>query len=307
MMSFANEGSDWLNTEDASTDKKADTLSSTDSFKSLVSQIDTLPPLSDSAQKILAMYAQDDDDIDLRKLARFIEQDTALTANILAMINDPRLGFSNKIRSVSQAITLFGTKIVKGFVLSFAMKEHLSPSMSAYGLSNTHFNDMCQLQSALLFQWYMGVDIKRAQILVPLALIMEMGKVVFAQEMAQSDYGRLFTEEILFSKSMKETEYKYSDTTSYYIGGLLFEHWNFSHKYIDLMKSLDFDDLGLDVDPIDLSVLEVIRLAVNVRGFLTKTNLEKACELLRELEMDEAGFMKAALRIKNAYEDAKKG
>lgn len=307
MMSFANEGSDWLNTEDASTDKKADTLSSTDSFKSLVSQIDTLPPLSDSAQKILAMYAQDDDDIDLRKLARIIEQDTALTANILAMINDPKLGFSNKIRSVSQAITLFGTKIVKGFVLSFAMKEHLSPSMSAYGLSNTHFNDMCQLQSALLFQWYMGVDIKRAQILVPLALIMEMGKVVFAQEMAQSDYGRLFTEEILFSKSMKETEYKYSDTTSYYIGGLLFEHWNFSHKYIDLMKSLDFDDLGLDVDPIDLSVLEVIRLAVNVRGFLTKTNLEKACELLRELEMDEAGFMKAALRIKNAYEDAKKG
>ena len=184
------------------------------------------------------------------------------------------------------------------------MKEHLHPSMAAYGVSNEKFNDMCQLQAALLFQWYMKVDMKKAQILVPLALIMETGKVIFAQEMDESDYAHLFTEELYYAKNIQEVEDKYSDTSSYFIGGLLFEHWNFSFRYIKLMKSLDYD-VGLDVEQKELDILEVIRLAVNIKGFLSKENLENACALLRELEMDEVDFMRAALRIKNAYEDSR--
>jgi len=300
-MSFTDEGSDWLDADDMPKQKESIKQTPAESFKALVNRIDTLPPLSNVAQKILALYSKDDDDIDVRKLARLIEADTILTANILAMINDPKMGFNNKITSVSQAITLFGTKIVKGFVLSFVMKEHLIPSMAAYGVSNEKFNDMCHLQAALLFQWYMKVDIKQAQILVPLALIMETGKVIFAQEMQESDYGHLFTEELYYAKNMQKVEERYSDTSSYYIGGLLFEHWNFSHRYINLMKSLDYDG-GPDVEQKELNILEVIRLAVNVKGFLTKETLENACVLLRELEMDEASFMKSALRIKNSYE-----
>lgn len=274
------------------------------SFESLVSRIDTLPPLSSTVQKILSIYSEDEDNIDIRKLTRLIEQDSILTANVLAMINDPKFKFNNKISSVAQALTLFGTRIVKGFILSLAMKEHIRPNMNPYGISNEKFNDMCFLQSALLFQWFMKIDIKKAQILVPLALIMETGKVIFAQEMAQSDYGHLFTEELYYGKDMQEVEHKYSDTTSYYIGGLLFEHWNFTPRYVAIMKNMDFDEEGSEVNADDLFILDVIRTAINIKGFLSKESLDKACMLLREREMDEAGFMQAALRIKNAYEDA---
>ncbi len=276
------------------------------SFESLVKRIDTLPPLSDSAQKILQLYADDEDDIDIRKLTRLIENDTLLTANILAMINDPKFGFNNKITSVGQAITLFGTRIVKGFILSIVMKEHIRPNMAAYGISSEKFNDMGHLQAALLFQWYMGIDIKRAQVLVPLALIMETGKVIFAQEMMASDYSDLFTEEIYAAQNMEEVEHKYSNTTSYYIGGLLFDHWHFSKRYVDIMKCLDFDDETGEVDPLDIDILDVVRQAINIKGFLTKENMDKANALVKEYGMDEAAFMKAALRIKNAYDMAKK-
>jgi len=276
------------------------------SFESLVDRIETLPPLSDSAQKIMQLYNQSEDDVDIRKLTRLIENDTLLTANILGMINDPKFGFNNKITSVSQALTLFGTRIIKGFILSFVMKEHIRLDLGAYGVSNEKFNDMCQLQAALLFQWYMSVDIKRAQILVPLCLIMETGKAIFAQEMGASDYGHLFTEEIYYAQNMEEVEHKYSDTTSYYIGGLLFEHWNFSQRYVEIMKSLDFDDEGYDVDQVDLNILDVIRTAINIKGFLSKENLNRASALVKELGMDEASFMHAALRIKNAYEDTRR-
>lgn len=276
------------------------------SFESLVSRIDTLPPLSSTIQKILQIYSEDEDNVDVRKLTRLIEQDSILTANVLAMINDPKFKFNNKISSVGQALTLFGTRIVKGFILSIAMKEHIRPNMSPYGISNEKFNDMCFLQSALLFQWFMKIDIKKAQILVPLALIMETGKVIFAQEMAESDYGHLFTEEIYHGKNMEEVEHKYSDTTSYYIGGLLFDHWHFTPRYVNIMKNLDYEEEGNDVNRDDLFILDVIRTAVNVKGFLSKESLENACKLLREQNMDEAGFMQAALRIKNAYEDSKR-
>ncbi len=274
-------------------------------FKSLVNRIETLPPLSDTAQKILKLYSQNEDDVDVRKLARLIEDDTLLTANILGMINDPKYGFQKKITSVSQAITLFGSRIMKGFILSFVMKEHIRPDMGVYGMSNERFNDMCHLQSALLFQWYMGVDIKRAQILVPLALIMETGKVIFAQEMRASDYANLFTEEIYQAKSVEEVEDKYGGTTSYYIGGLLFEHWNFSPRYTQILKALDYADEAEDVDELDLDILDVIRTAINIKGFLDKENMEKSLALVKELGMDEANYMKAALRIKNAYDAAK--
>ena len=107
MSSFTDEGSKWLDTEDKPTQKAPVKKSPTESFKALVNRIETLPPLSNVAQKILTLYATNDEDIDIRKLARLIESDTVLTANILAMINDPKMGFKNKITSVSQAITLF--------------------------------------------------------------------------------------------------------------------------------------------------------------------------------------------------------
>jgi len=292
---------DFLNDTQESKESK----SSDSPFQSLVNRIETLPPLSDTAQKIMILYKRsDEDDIDLRKLTSLIEQDTLLTANILGMINNPKYGFNNKITSVGQAITLFGSRIMKGFVLSIVMQEHIKPDMGAYGISNEKFNDMCHLQSALLFQWYMGIDMRRAQGLVPLALIMETGKAIFAQEMASSDYGHLFTEELYYAKDMQEVEHKYSGTTSYFIGGLLFEHWNFSQRYIDLMKALDFDSQS-ELEQIDLDILEVIRTAINIKGFLNKENLDKALTLVKELGLDQAAFMQAALRIKNAYEAAK--
>jgi hypothetical protein len=105
---------------------------------------------------------------------------------------------------------------------------------------------------------------------------------------------------------MEEVEHKYSDSTSYYIGGLLFEHWNFSKRYIDIMKSLDFDDESGKVDQLDLDILNVIRTAVNIKGYITKETLDKASEMVKDLHLDEAAFMQAALRIKNAYETSKK-
>ena len=90
-------------------------------YEALVKTIESLPPLSDTTVLIQKLYAEGAENVDIIKLVRIIESDALLTANILKMINAPIYGFSTKIASVAQAVSLFGTHTVYGLVLSYAM------------------------------------------------------------------------------------------------------------------------------------------------------------------------------------------
>ena len=68
-------------------------------FDSLVKYINELPPLPESVQKIQALYAKDD--IELDKLVKLIESDPILTADILARVNSPLYSFSKRIISIN--------------------------------------------------------------------------------------------------------------------------------------------------------------------------------------------------------------
>lgn len=151
-------------------------------YKDIVSEIDSLPPLSDTTMFIQQLYSHGAQNVNIIKLVRIIESDALLAANILKMINAPLYGFSKKIASVSQAVTLFGTEMVYGLVINYAMNQHLKADLKPYGLLNSQFNNICQMQSALMMQWYAKIDLRHAQFLASLALMMESGKLIFAKK-----------------------------------------------------------------------------------------------------------------------------
>ncbi len=157
-------------------------------FDTLVNKIESLPPLSDSTVLIQQLYAEGAENVDIIKLVRIIETDALLTANILKMINAPLYGFSKKIASLSQAVALFGTEIVYGLVIKYAMQEKILANTKAYSISASKFNDVCHLQSALITQWYSKIDLRHSQFLAPIALIMETGKLILAREIDSSAY-----------------------------------------------------------------------------------------------------------------------
>ncbi|NOR58501.1 MAG: HDOD domain-containing protein, partial [Sulfurimonas sp.] len=129
-------------------------------FDAIVKRIDSLPPLSNATVFVQQLYAEGAENVDIIKLVRIIESDALLTLNILKMINAPIYGFSRKIASVSQAVTLFGTEIIYGLVMNYSILEALKANTSAYGISSTKFNDVCHLQSALMMQLYSKVDLR---------------------------------------------------------------------------------------------------------------------------------------------------
>ena len=272
-------------------------------FESLVQYINELPPLPQSVQKIQSLYAGGEPDI--KELVKLIESDPILTADILARANAPIYSFSKNILSVMQAITLFGSASVHGFVLSSAVNRNFEIDMRAYSISNDTYVNVCNLQSALMFQWYMSVDIEHVKFLAPVAFLMETGKVIIAKEVNDSAYIEVFQEELQNRSSIEETERLFTDRTSAQICALLFEHWYFDESFILTMQFLD------DVNKAPLQIqtfikaLNVVRRAVNINEQLSEASIEAAAHMVKELGFKEERFIHAAQRLKKKlYENS---
>ena len=268
-------------------------------FRSIVKNVDSLPPLSDTTLIVRELYLYGAENVDVTKLIRTIEADALLTANILKMINSPLYGFSKQISSISQAVTLFGTHIVYGLVVRFSIESSIVANLRPYGVSNTAFNKICHMQSALMNQWYSDIDLKHAQILSPLALIMESGKLVISQEVTQHSAIKEFSNGIKEASFISEYENEIFGTSSYYVSGLLFEHWNLDTLYVDMLKGLDFEydassKLGYYIDTLD-----VVRTAVNVKEVLTKESVKAASEIVEDMKLDVDHFVKVATQLKS--------
>lgn len=272
-------------------------------FESLVKYINELPPLPQSIQKIQSLYAAGEPD--LKELVKLIESDPILTADILARANSPLYSFSKNILSVMQAITLFGSASVRGFVLSSAVNRNFEIDMQAYGISNDTYVNVCNLQSALMFQWYMSVDIEQVKFLAPVAFLMETGKVIIAKEINDSAYADLFKEDLKNACSIEEVERMFTDRTSAQICALLFEHWYFDESFILTMQFLD------DVKKAPLHIqsfikaLNVVRRAVNINEQLSEESIQAAATMVKELGFNEERFIHAAKRLqKKLFENS---
>ncbi len=271
-------------------------------FENIVKHIESLPPLSDSAILIEKLYAEGAENVDIIKLVRIIESDALLTANILKMINAPFYGFSKKIASVAQAVSLFGTNIVYGLVMSYALNEKLVANLSPYGVSSVKFNEICHLQSTLLTQWHSKIDLRHAQFLAPLALIMEAGKLILANEISASDYAKEFKKGLANCNSVEDYEDELVGTTSYYVSGVLFEHWNLEPLYVRMLKNLDYNEEELTFKmEYYIKTLNVVRTAVNIKDILTDKSIANASKLVKDMDLDEEYFEHVAKRIKTSY------
>ena len=270
-------------------------------FEGIVSRIESLPPLSDTAMLVQELYKNGAHNVNIIKLVRAIESDALLAANVLKMINSPLYGFSRKIASISQAVTLFGTQIIFGLVVRYSIESVVVANLRAYGLSNSLFNDVCHMQSSLMSQWYSKIDLRHSQFLTPLALIMESGKLVIAKEVTSSGSIKAFSQGLKTCDNVSVFEDSFFGTSSYYVSGLLFEHWNLEPLYVDMLKGLDFEHEASSKMGIYVDTLDVVRTAVNVKNILTDDSIAEASDIVAEMGLDTEHFEKVARRVRETY------
>ncbi|WP_428737629.1 HDOD domain-containing protein [Sulfurimonas sp.] len=268
-------------------------------FDTIVDGIKELPPLSDTAKVVERLYVNGAENVNITNLVYAIESDASLTVNILKIINAPYYGFSRKIASVSQAVTLFGTQTIYGLVIKFCAESLIIANLRPYGISSTQFNQISHLQSSLMNQWYSKIDLHHAQVMTPLALIMESGKLVTSREIVKAGKIKEFQDGLLKADDLIEYENNFFGTTSSYVTGVLFEHWNLDPLYVSILKELDY--IGEDTSPqmeAYIFSLDVVRTAINAKEILTQNSIAHACDLIEDKGFGVDHFLQVTSRIK---------
>jgi len=204
---------------------------------SIIESIKSLPPLSKTIMDINIVYA--DEESGISDLAKVIEPDPMIVANLLKAANSPLYGFGKEIRNVSQAVSLFGMSMTRSIALGNAVRKLLNVDMKPYGVTSDDFADVSAKQAKLVMSWYSTISKEKADKLYLAAFLQETGKILISSDIIQEDEDVSFKSEIEMSNNIAQVEKSYVDVTSSEITAAVFEHWGFSQEFVDMIKYSD--------------------------------------------------------------------
>lgn len=260
--------------------------------ESIFTRIKSLPPLPESAIRIQSIC--NNPDSSLADLAQVVEQDPMLTANLLKAANSPLYGFSREIKTLMQAVSLFGMATVRGFALASAVKNALKVDLTPYNLSTDRFADLSQSQNALMVRWYGPINRPMLDILSPAAFLVGIGRIVLAQEVIKNGQSAEFQAQAQALGSFEAAEeerfaLRYED-----VSAEIFSHWRFEPAMIEAIRtSRSPADAPAEIQPYALA-LSIVQKAYPIPHGPSLQSLEAALELAKEHGLETKGLEDAA-------------
>ncbi len=204
---------------------------------SIADSIKSLPPLSKTIADINRVYA--DEEAGIGELAKVIEHDPMIVANLLKAANSPLYGFGKEIKNVSQAVSLFGMSMTRSIALGNAVRKLLNVDMQPYGVTSERFAEISEMQATLLNKWYNKIDRKKAEKLYFAAFLQETGKILIASDVIKDDEDISFKSEVEMSNNLAQVEKSYVNVSSAEVTALIFEHWGFDNEFIEMIRYSD--------------------------------------------------------------------
>lgn len=264
----------------------------------VLKKIKQLPPLPETAMKIEEVYQ--DPNSTFNDMAKIIEQDPLLTADILKAANSPLYGFSREINSISQAVGLFGMGTVRGFALASIVKKSFSLDLSPYGITSEVFAELSKKQHALVAKWCLRKENRLMGVLSPAAFLVEIGKVIIAQIIMSHKKEEEFKnaiEHLNGDVDSAELEIVGVDTTE--VSSKVFEHWKFEEKLVDTIKYAKNPETAGDDDTKRASaILKAVRETISLNGAVTDENISKAKATIEEFGLDVESYENALEGLK---------
>ncbi len=149
---------------------------SMDIEKQYIEDVDKLIPRPDIALDVLAL-AQDSSTA-IEGIARKIEQDPNLTANMLRMANSAYFGFMREITSVKDMVVRMGYEMVKILAITSASAGLLNSPQEAYNLEPKalwHHSHACALLASIIAK---HANVENVSPVYTAALLHDIGKVL---------------------------------------------------------------------------------------------------------------------------------
>ena len=212
--------------------------------ENIIKKIKSLPPLPKSVMEIQKITS--DPNGSIADLIKVVKEDPMLTANLLKAANSPLYGFSRQIKNVDQAVSLFGMSTVKGFAISSAVRNSMKIDLSAYGVSESKFVSISQMQNALITNWYKR-DRSKLDILATASFLLEIGAVIISSILVAEGLADEFKDRLQENRKSLEEEYVGSDTIA--VTAEIFNYWKFDPALVDAIKFInDLENAGDNIE-----------------------------------------------------------
>ena len=265
----------------------------------ILKKIKALPPLDDTILKIQRICT--DKNSSLHDLVKVVEGDPMLTANILKSSNSPLYGFSREIKNISHAISLFGMATVRGFALSSAIRQNIKIDLSPYDLTNAKFLEISVAQSTLMFNWFSKVDREMLGILVPASFMMEVGKIIIANEITEQNRSEEFIAALKKAKTLSDVSIIENEITGFSneeITAKIFEQWNLETELVEAIRySNNPTEASEHIQPFSTALL-IIKNCINIFGQLEDNAVASSLDIIAKNDLDQEVFLNAIEKVK---------
>jgi HD-like signal output (HDOD) protein len=259
---------------------------------SIAESIKSLPPLPKTIADINKIYA--DEEAGVAELAKVIEQDPMIVANLLKVANSPLYGFGREIKSVLQAVSLFGMSMTRSIALGNAIRKLLNVDMQPYGVSSEEFAEISKMQATLMNKWYKQIDEEKAQKLYLAAFLQETGKILIASDVIKEDESISFASEIEMTNNIAAVEKSYVGISSAELTALIFQHWGFEDDFVGMIRYSDAPQEAPEEFLEFAQALHIVKTAIPVNKPLFEHSvnfaLRKARDAGYEYEILEDGI-----------------
>ena len=254
----------------------------------ILKKIKQLPPLPESAMQIEAVYQNPDSSFN--DMVKILEKDPLLTADILKAANSPLYGFSREINAISQAVGLFGMGTVRGFALASIVKKSFDLDLSPYGISNEMFSELSKKQHGLMTAWCLRKENKLLGVLSPAAFLVEIGKVLIAQQIMSDGKQEAFRDALANTQDVEAAEREIVGADTPEVSATIFAQWKFEEGLVDVIRNCQNPEKALEEDQRPAQILNVVRVAVPINGAVTDASVEAAKALIEKYGLDMESF-----------------
>jgi len=250
---------------------------------SITDSIKALPPLSKTIGEVNRIYA--DESSSIADMAKVIEEDPMIIANLLKAASSPLYGFSREIKNAAQAVNLFGISMTRSIALGNSVRKLLNVDMQPYGVTPERFAEISSMQATLVYNWYKKINKQKAETLYLAALLQETGKILIASDIIQEDEAYSFKSEVEISNNLAQLERSYVEVSASEVTALVFKYWNFDQDMIDMIKYADNPNAAADEIKEYAVALNIVKTIIPINKPLAEQAINFGLNLA-----DKAGY-----------------
>ncbi len=213
-----------------------------------------LPQFPSLATKLLRLLSHND--VDIKSIVNLIRSDSAMTSELLRIVNSPVYSFAGRISSIQSAVTLLGFDTVKSFALTVSMRSYLQAALRLDLLRKIWRHSLacaiiCEDLSAACSPVRRPDD--RAY---TAGLLHDIGRLCLFVE-HPLEYGTLLTQDMSSDEEMLASEREVFGADHCEVGSWLACNWGFPEE----LQQVTAEHHG-SVNTSDFKLVDLVRVAV---------------------------------------------